>query len=467
MVWHTQMAFIGRALCALFLLAAGAAAARDAEWVPAAAVAPSLARPAAPVPHPAQEGGDAQPEPAKAAAPQAPAEAAAPDGSAARPPPAAIEAGATSTAAQQRPPEEPSSGSGEEAEGPDATPAAEAEDGDEPSEAAQAAEAPQAAPGLRYTSDLSDDELARRFRDDPSSLGSISVGFADQGRLINGVPLGDGEAWTVARKDLAWGAQETIDALTTAFTKVREEFPGAVARLSHIGLQSGGWVRPHKSHQSGRDADIGFFYKGDGGRPGGRLKSIAKAFDAPRNWALLKALVTQTDVQVVWVDRAIQKLLRSQALAQGEDEGWLGRIFQGGKQSLVQHARRHQDHFHVRFYAPRSQELGRRIQPILATRPEHNLAVHKVLRGQTLGHIARKYGVTVAALKKANHLKRTFLAANQRLLVPLHGPCTKCPLPPPVEVPPRCLPPEPQAPAEASGEAGGAGAGAASAALAP
>jgi len=61
--------------------------------------------------------------------------------------------------------------------------------------------------------------------------------------------------------------------------------------------------------------------------------------------------------------------------------------------------------------------------------------------GQTLGHIAKKYGVTVAALKKANHLKRTFLAANQRLLVPLKGPCTKCPLPPPVEVPPRCLPP--------------------------
>ena len=45
-------------------------------------------------------------------------------------------------------------------------------------------------------------------------------------------------------------------------------------------------------------------------------------------------------------------------------------------------------------------------------------------------------------LMRANHLKRSFLSANQRLLVPLQKPCSKCPLPPPVEVPPRCLPPE-------------------------
>lgn len=329
------------------------------------------------------------------------------------------------------------------------------EDADEPSEAAAAAKQAVLDPALRYSRDLSDDELTRLWRETPDELGSVSVGFADQGRLLNAVHLEDGDAWTVARRDLAWGTQETIESLVTAFRAVRKLFPGARARLSHIGLQTGGWLRPHKSHQSGRDADLGFFYKGDG-RPGGRLKNIVKAFDLPRNWALIKALITQSDVQIVWVDRGIQKILRDHALKTGEDKAWVDRIFRAGKDSLLQHARRHHDHFHVRFYAPRSQELGRRLQPLLALRPEHNVTLHKVKPGQTLGHVAKAYGLSVQALMRANHLKRTFLAASQRLLVPLRKPCTKCPLPPPVEVPPRCLPPEP-AWGQAAVSAGGAG----------
>ena len=299
--------------------------------------------------------------------------------------------------------------------------------------------------GIRYSRDLPDEKLQQRWQQDPPSLGSISVGFADQGRVINAVHLDDGDAWVCARRDLAWGTRETVDALVAAFRAVRAQFPdSAPARLSHIGLQDGGYLRPHRSHQSGRDADIGFFYRGDQ-RPGGRAKNIAKAFDAPRNWALIRALITESDVQVIWVDRGIQKLLRAQALASGEDGPWVDRIFRDGKGSIVQHARRHHDHFHIRFYAPRSQELGRRIQPLLAQRPEHNLAVHRVRGGQTLGHIARAYGVSVPAIMKANRMKKSFLRVGQNLFVPLHGPCTKCPLPPAVEVPPRCLPPQPRA----------------------
>ena len=75
-------------------------------------------------------------------------------------------------------------------------------------------------------------------------------------------------------------------------------------------------------------------------------------------------------------------------------------------------------------------------------RPEQNLAVHKVRPGQTLGHIAREYGSTIRAIQKVNHLRGSMLHLSQRLLIPLRKPCTKCPLPPPVSVPARCLPPE-------------------------
>ena len=316
-------------------------------------------------------------------------------------------------------------------------------DDDSASDPAEA-ESESAQPGstdgrLRYSADLNEAELQRRWKDDLSSLGTISVGFADQGRLINAARMPQDEAFVCQRPELAFGTQETVEALTLAFRAVHKQFPAsAPARLSHIGLADGGYLRPHRSHQSGRDADIGFFYLNDSipGRGARREKLI----DPARNWALLRALVTQTDVQVILVDRGIQKVLRTWALGAGEDADFVNGLFGGGSHALVQHARHHKDHFHVRFYAPRSQELGRRIQPLLAQRPEQNIVLHKVRHGETLGHLARANNTTVALIQKANRLRGSFLRLGQQLRIPLRGACTRCPLPPAVVVPPRRMP---------------------------
>ena len=315
------------------------------------------------------------------------------------------------------------------------------EGGDDAEEAeSESAEPGTAAPGIRYSADLTDDELQKLWRNDLSSLGTISVGFADQGRLINAARLGQDEAWVCQRPDLAFGTQETVDALVTAFRAVHKQFPNsAPARLSHIGLPDGGYLKPHRSHQSGRDADIGFFYKDDRNPPRrGRRDTL---MDPARNWALIRALVTETDVQVILVDRSIQKVLKTYALSTGEDKSWVDSLFSGGRHALIQHARRHKDHFHVRFYSPRSQELGRRVQPLLAQRPEQNLLLYKVHRGDTLGHIARRTNSTIKLIQIANKMRgRSFLRLGQQLRVPLRGPGTRCPLPPAVVVPPRRLP---------------------------
>jgi len=46
-----------------------------------------------------------------------------------------------------------------------------------------------------------------------------------------------------------------------------------------MGTKDGGYLRPHRSHQSGRDADIGLFYRGDRFPPRGapRERSIDPA----------------------------------------------------------------------------------------------------------------------------------------------------------------------------------------------
>jgi membrane-bound lytic murein transglycosylase D len=43
---------------------------------------------------------------------------------------------------------------------------------------------------------------------------------------------------------------------------------------------------------------------------------------------------------------------------------------------------------------------------------------HRIARGETLGGIARRYGVSVAALKRANHLHGHLIRAGRKLLIP-------------------------------------------------
>lgn len=292
---------------------------------------------------------------------------------------------------------------------------------------------------LRYSRDITDAQLAALWEKDPAALGTMSVGFADAGRMINARPFPQGPYWTVVAPEQAWAVQETIDGLTAAIQEVNTLFPEGtpLLRVNHISKKEGGYIRPHRSHQSGRDADVAFYYKTD--VPPGFRGGREKLMDIPRNWAFLKALLRHADVQVIIVDKRIQKVLREYALSQGDDPLWLDGLFKPGPTSVIRHARRHRDHFHVRFYAPRSQELGRRVQPLLAKRPEENILVHRVRRGDTLGHIAMRYDSTINLVRRANHMKGSFLRLGQTLLVPLRGPCTHCPQPPPVVVPPRRL----------------------------
>jgi LysM repeat protein/murein endopeptidase len=312
-----------------------------------------------------------------------------------------------------------------------------AEEGDPEAEAVVDGAA--AVDGNRYSADVTDEILKDLWATHPDQLGSMSVGFTESGSQLNAVQFPrDGGPWVVVNPDEAWGSRETIDFVMAAAKQVAERMPGAPLRVNDISKKDGGWLRPHKSHQSGRDVDLGLFYPDNAKCSRAREKCM----DVARNWTLVRALVTTGDVQMILVDKRIQAVLYEHALAIGEDKAWLDSLFHAGADALIKHARRHRDHFHVRYFAARSQELGRRVQPLLAMRPEHNLMVHRIRSGDSLGKIAAKYGTTVNALKKANGMKNTFLRAGQSLRIPLRGPCTSCPVPPPVVVPPRRLPPD-------------------------
>jgi penicillin-insensitive murein endopeptidase len=292
---------------------------------------------------------------------------------------------------------------------------------------------------------LTDQEIEERFRRDPGSLGSMSVGKPSAGALVNGVPMPAGEGWQVIEPGGAWGTQETIDSLVRCIDAVRKEFPEAPKLyIGHISKKSGGYLSPHKSHQSGRDVDIGYYMKSD-------RRWFARAhkdnLDLPKTWALVKAAITETDVEMLFIDASIQKLLVDHASQNGESESWLDEIFQvRGKnpQPVVRHAKGHATHLHIRFYNPVAQEMARRAHPVIVREKVVVLANyinHRARSGDTLGILARRYGTTVQAIQEANGLRSIAIKSGRVYKIPVKGKPVK-PAARPASIPARRLPPK-------------------------
>jgi penicillin-insensitive murein endopeptidase len=257
------------------------------------------------------------------------------------------------------------------------------------------------------------------------------------------MPFPEGPYWTVRDPDEAWATDETISYIVSAIESVQARYPGSPRLvIGDLSNPSGGRLNRHKSHQTGRDVDMGFFYRR--GEVDGFLTARKKDLDLPRTWALVRALVTETDVERIFVDRSLISVLYAHAVEEGEDRGWLSDIFgRSGDKGIIQHEKRHKDHLHVRFFNPRAQEQGRVVYPVLV---ETGMAPpptvrHKVRRGETLGSLARRYGTSASAIRAANGLRGSQLRAGRSYTIPIRR------TPPdsgPVVVPPRRLPPDPQ-----------------------
>ena len=294
---------------------------------------------------------------------------------------------------------------------------------------------------------LSDGEIEARLSRDPTSFGAISVGSANAGALVAGVPMPKGDRWVVLDPGNAWGTRETVDYLARSIDKVHEQFPGAPKLyIGHISAKKGGHLSPHVSHQSGRDVDISYYLTN--GRAG-FIRATAENLDMPKTWAFVRALITETDVEMILIDTSVQRLLSEHASKAGEDPAWLDSVFQcRGKHGrpMVRHAKGHANHIHIRFYNPVAQEIGRRAHSLLAkvghVRTITGYLLHKARSGDTLGSLARRYGTSVEAIQKVNGLRSNAIKMKHVYKIPKQGHViVRPPMPSPVVIPPRRLPP--------------------------
>jgi penicillin-insensitive murein endopeptidase len=284
---------------------------------------------------------------------------------------------------------------------------------------------------------LSDDEIEKRFKEDRDSLGSMSVGRPSAGALVNGVQMPQGERWVLLDPGRAWGTRETVDDLTRCIDRVNERFPGAPPlSIGHISAKSGGHLSPHVSHQAGRDADVGYYYR-TGTKP--FVHATEQNLDLPRTWALVRAALKETHVDMIFMDASIQKLLAAYALANGEDAALVDAAFQvrgKNQRAPIRHIHGHDNHIHFRFHSPIAEEMGRRVArfvpiPHEKTRvaassgggggggaTEMGFAQIRAKSGDTLVILAKRYGTSVEEIQRANGLKGNAIRAGVVYRIP-------------------------------------------------
>lgn len=199
----------------------------------------------------------------------------------------------------------------------------------------------------------------------------MSIGAPNQGKLGHGSRLGDAPYLRIvpayAASDARWGLPDLVGLVERTARRVARRFPGAVLSVGDLSRRGGGEIERHRSHESGRDADIGFYlctaakkqiladrfvsFDANGaprGKPGTQ-------FDDARNWALVEALLDDPLARVSHIFTAFH--VRARLLRYAERIGMPESLRQRAAETMTQPrgVPDHDDHFHVRIACPREQ----------------------------------------------------------------------------------------------------------------
>lgn len=208
---------------------------------------------------------------------------------------------------------------------------------------------------------------------DPGIAGS--VGVPHRGVLTNGRALPHaGDGYRLFRnEDIRWGNPRMVSAIEDAARYVAEQRPGAPLVVADLSAEHGGKISRHRSHRSGRDADLLFYVVTPDGRsvenPGflnfghdglayHKAEREYVRLDVERTWLLVKALVSdeQAQVQYLFVAEWLEALVTEYALARGENDQLIYRAALVMRQPSDSAS--HDDHIHLRVSCTREEEAA-------------------------------------------------------------------------------------------------------------
>lgn len=187
---------------------------------------------------------------------------------------------------------------------------------------------------------------------------SASVGRPTAGTLTHGEKLEPGPGYRLRFPKHTFAVEGVVKSLRVCAKKVKDQFPGTADLLiGELSRAGGGHFSPHQSHQSGRDADVGY-YLADNTQNQTLHRLAPTEIDFNKTWALLRCYLTTDEVSRVYMDKAIQAafaewLRQKKAMNEGDLERLFGVL--GGDSALIVHAKKHDTHFHVRFSCDKDQ----------------------------------------------------------------------------------------------------------------
>ncbi|MGF1467365.1 MAG: penicillin-insensitive murein endopeptidase, partial [Sandaracinaceae bacterium] len=207
----------------------------------------------------------------------------------------------------------------------------------------------------------------------PAPSPSRATGLPNRGRLRDGVELAESATvqWSENGRSAHYGTAELVGLIERAAAKVAVAHPGAVTLVGDLSRRSGGPLHPHRSHRNGRDADIAFFLRTEGGEPttADRFVNLRRSgcgtdgerrlcFDAERSWTLVAALVQDPIARVQYV--LVAPDIRRRLLEEGERRRAPAAVKERVRIVTEPHqgSRAHRSHFHVRLYCHRSDRPG-------------------------------------------------------------------------------------------------------------
>lgn len=191
-----------------------------------------------------------------------------------------------------------------------------------------------------------------------------SVGSPNEGRLEGGRKLEPSKSLRAVGGH-RWGVTSLVGMLERSAARVAKRFSGATLTVGDLSRKGGGDVEGHRSHESGRDADVGFYLK-KGQKPwvAPRFATIdeegkaaglpAVRFDDMRNWALIEAWLTDREASVLQI--FVAQHIKMRLLAEARRSGASAELQNRAAMIMIQPSRGlpHDNHFHVRVACPKS-----------------------------------------------------------------------------------------------------------------
>lgn len=215
--------------------------------------------------------------------------------------------------------------------------------------------------GAAWTEATRDDDAGDARLDDDDRPARRSRGRnAPWGGTLQGAErLPGDEGYRIRRPSRSYGVPYVIDHLRNAIAVVRALYPDVhTLAIGDLSAEHGGKLDNHRSHQTGLDVDVGFFYRTVPDGYPDRFAPAGDNLDVEATWALVTAFsrtaALDDGVEIIFLDHAVQKRLYDWAHKRGTPDDDLAQLLQYPRSrdtqvGLVRHWPNHADHLHVRF----------------------------------------------------------------------------------------------------------------------